>query len=135
VDFGTILDKWEKKAPLNAVYHKEIEEPGEKNVLAERRRRLLRKKPDASIDLHGFTSDEAWTALEMFFQDSRSKGLEKVMIIHGKGNHWSGGNEGTLKFLSRRFIEYCSFAGESGQNTARDGGSGATWVILKNDKN
>ena len=131
MDFGAILDKWEKKTPVNAVYHKDIEESGEKNVLGERRSRLLRKKPDACIDLHGLTSDEAWTALETFFEDSRSKGFEKVLIIHGKGNHISNGNEGALKLLSRRFVEHCSFAGESGQNTARDGGSGATWVILK----
>ena len=131
MDFGAILDKWEKKTPLNSVYNKEIEESGERSAAAERRRRLLRKKPDASVDLHGLTGDEAWTALETFFEDSRSKGLEKVLIIHGKGNHWSGGNEATLKFLSRSFIEHCSFAGESGHNAARDGGSGATWVILK----
>ena len=131
MDFGAILDKWEKKTPSNAVYQKEVEESGEKNILAERRSRLLRKKPDAFIDLHGLTVDQAWTALETFFEDSRSKGFEKVLIIHGKGNHLSGGNEGALKSLSRRFIENCSTAGESGQNTARDGGSGATWVILK----
>ena len=131
MDFGAILDKWEKKTPLNAVYYKEIEESGEKDVLGERRRRLIRKKPDAYIDLHGLTSDEAWRALEIFFEDSRNKGHEKVQIIHGKGNHLSGGSEGALKFLSRRFIENCSIAGESGQNPARDGGSGATWVILK----
>ena len=131
MDFGAILDKWEKQTPANAVCYKDIEESGKRNVSAERRRRLLRKKPDASIDLHGLTGDEAWTALETFFEDSRTRGFEKVLIIHGKGSHWIGGNEGVLRDISRRFIEFCSFAGESGHSSARDGGSGATWVILK----
>lgn len=109
----------------------------------ERRSRLLRMKPEANIDLHGLKQDEAWTALEAFFENSRRKGLEKVLIIHGKGNHRNGtftdepdysgenGNEGLLKELSKRFIESCPFAGESGHGPAKDGGTGATWVILK----
>jgi hypothetical protein len=31
----------------------------------------------------------------------------------------------------REYIERCAFAGESGPATAADGGSGATWVLLK----
>ena len=131
MDFGAILDKWERQAPHDAMSYKDLKEPIDRNRFGERRRRLLRKKPDASIDLHGLTGDEAWTALETFFEDSRRKGYEKVLVIHGKGNHLSGGTEGVLRDLARRFIEACLFAGESGQSAARDGGSGATWVILK----
>jgi DNA-nicking Smr family endonuclease len=94
-----------------------------------RRRRLLQKKPDAVIDLHGLTQAEAWNALDNFFEDSRQHGFEKLCIIHGKGNH-SDGNA-VLKQLTRRFIECCPFAGESGHGNAASGGSGATWVILK----
>ncbi|MCL2319916.1 MAG: Smr/MutS family protein [Treponema sp.] len=129
MDFGDILNKWEKQnANRNEVYDKDSTDPPEKNNAGERRSRLLRKKPDAIIDLHGLTRDEAWTALETFFENSRRDECEKVLIIHGKGNH---GNEGVLKDLSRQFIESCSFAGESGHNSAREGGTGATWVILK----
>ena len=131
MDFGAILDKWERQAPAGAVCLKDIEESSERNNAGERRRRLLRKKPDASVDLHGLNGDEAWTALDVFFQESRMKGFEKVLIIHGKGNHLSGANEAVLRELTRRFIEACQFAGESGHSAARDGGSGATWVILK----
>jgi DNA-nicking Smr family endonuclease len=99
---------------------------------AERRKRLINKKPDATIDLHGLTRDEAWTSLEAFFQDARRRGFEKVLVIHGKGNHSSG--EAVLKHATREFIERCPFAGESGQGTASQGGSGASWVLLKDNK-
>jgi DNA-nicking Smr family endonuclease len=96
----------------------------------ERRRRLHRKEADATLDLHGLTQDEAWSALEFFFEDSRRQGFEKLRIVHGKGNHSDG--ESVLKQLARRFIERCPFAGESGHSDAASGGSGATWVLLKN---
>ena len=132
MDFGDILDKWEKQT-RNEIYDKDAEPVPERNAAGERRSRLLRKKPDASIDLHGLTRDEAWAALETFFENSRGMGFEKVLIVHGKGNHRTTDlpDEGVLRELSRRFIENCVFAGESGHNPAREGGSGATWVILK----
>lgn len=141
MNFGDILDKWEKTTPKNPAYDKEALVRREENysgaVLGKRRSRLLRKSPDASIDLHGLTRDEAWLALENFFQTSLKQGCEKVLVIHGKGNHnaavpgETARSEGALRELSRTFIETCTFAGESGYSSARDGGSGATWVILK----
>ena len=137
MNFGDILNKWEKKNPGNSVYKEDSgipedsEASGETNNPGERRSRLLRKKPDAAIDLHGLDQDEAYTALETFFDNSRRNGYEKVLVIHGKGNHQG---EGVLRLLSRRFIESCPFAGESGYSHAKDGGSGATWVILKREK-
>ena len=145
MNFGDILSKWEKRntgtIDMDAVSGRE--EAGTL-LRGERRSRLLRKKPDDFIDLHGLTRSEAWTTLESFFENSRSKGCEKLLIIHGKGNHrntvpLSGAppngdlhlGEAALRDLSRRFIESCSFAGESGYSSAKDGGSGATWVILK----
>jgi len=135
VDFGKILDKWEKQ---NGEGKRGNFPDKEKNTSGasprgERRSRLLRKKPDAQIDLHGFKRDEAWTVLETFFEDSRRQGFEKVLIIHGKGNHRKDTPDGesVLKDLVRRFIENCSYAGESGHSPAKDGGSGTTWVFLK----
>jgi DNA-nicking Smr family endonuclease len=121
--------------PLNAwltrygVYDKDAEEGEHRPRTGERRRRLLRQRPDAVIDLHGLTQDEAWTALEIFFEDCRLKNYEKVMVIHGKGIH--SRKEAVLADLSRKFIEACSFAGESGHGSATEGGRGATWVLLK----
>jgi len=148
VDFGDILNKWEKQsAAHHEVYDKDAQTPPEENSdcksRGERRSRLLHKRPDASIDLHGLSSDESWAALETFFENSRRDGFEKLLVIHGKGNHRnsassnngssnnSSTDEGVLKELTRRFIENCLFAGESGSSPAREGGAGATWVILK----
>ena len=141
MNFADILDRWEKQSPENMLYDEQTKSKDSSSIDLEalrkektkRRVRLLRKKPDATVDLHGLNSEEAWITLDSFFYDSREKGLEKVLIIHGKGNHSGSAlsNPGVLRDLSRRFIESCPFAGESGNSSAKDGGSGATWVILK----
>jgi DNA-nicking Smr family endonuclease len=95
----------------------------------EHRHWLLHKKPDAYIDLHNLTQKEAWSELETFFQDCKQRNFEKVVIIHGKGNHSAG--DAVLKQLVQRFIEKCPYAGESGYNNAQNGGTGSTWILLK----
>jgi DNA-nicking Smr family endonuclease len=126
MNFGDILNKWEKN---NGIYDKDMETGSAQISPQERRSRLKNKKPDAQLDIHGLTRDEAWNALEIFFNDSKAKGLEKLLIIHGKGNHSSG--EAVLKRIVMEFIEQCPFAGESGRGKAVTGGEGATWVLLK----
>ena len=132
MNFAEILDKWDKQAPqktdLKNFYHKDEEIREEK--IDNERRRLIKKKPDAFIDLHGLTQDEAWEKLDEFFRKSRGRGFEKLLLIHGKGNHSK--NEGVLRELCRKYIENCPFAGASGGSSASNGGSGATWVLLKN---
>ncbi|MDR2134570.1 MAG: Smr/MutS family protein [Treponema sp.] len=129
------LEKWLR---VNGVYDKDAEENGPGRDAAgsgsgerpgQKRRRLLAKKPDAVIDVHGLTGDEAWDALERFFTDAKHRSLEKLLVIHGKGNH--SGGEAVLKRRVREFIERCPFAGESGHGNAAEGGSGVTWVLLK----
>jgi DNA-nicking Smr family endonuclease len=164
VDFGDILDRWErgqgndqgsrwkggekkgdrkrageKPAPRDAsrllslwletheVYDKDTEDPPPQDHDFSKKRRLLARRPDAVIDLHGLTRDQAWTALENFFENGRRQGFVKLALIHGKGNHSQG--EAVLKRTVREFIERCPFAGESGQGST--GGSGVTWVLLK----
>jgi len=138
VDFGEILEKWEKGTPANAVYDKDstsadFDRTRGRNIPVGRRTRLLHKRPDASLDLHGLNCEEAWKALHNFFEDSRWRRLEKVLIIHGKGNHYANlpSGEAALRDLTKRFIESCSYAGESGFSPSKGGGRGATWVILK----
>jgi DNA-nicking Smr family endonuclease len=128
MNFGDILDRWEKR-PHDGTYNKDAEE-GDRRVSAqEKRRRLRNKKPEAELDIHNHTREEARQALEGFFEESKVKGLEKVLVIHGKGNHSTG--EAVLKRVVMDFIEHCSFAGESGRGKAAAGGEGATWVLLK----
>lgn len=117
---------------VNSIPDKDAEAAEQALPPGERRRRLLAKKPDAELDLHGLTRDEAWIAMEGFFRTGKQMEFEKLLIVHGKGNHSDG--EAILKRTVRDFIERCPFAGESGQSPTGGGGSGSTWVILKNQK-
>jgi DNA-nicking Smr family endonuclease len=155
VDFGDILDQWERgnggKSPAKSrktpetppedplarwlrthdVYDKDADDPElQKTDPARERRRLLARRPDAVIDLHGLTRDQAWDALEQFFETGRRRAYEKLAIIHGKGNHSPGG--AVLKQTVREFIERCPFAGQSGHGG--EGGTGTTWVLLKSPR-
>ena len=153
MDFGNILDKWEKgtgkKAnttsksinrrdvnPMDAwlnenkVIDKDALLTPEQETSAARRSRLLNKRHEDFIDIHGLTREEAWLALERFIENCAGRGLEKVLIIHGKGNHSK--NRAVLKLCVRDFLEKCPYTGESGQSDT--GGTGATWVLLKKEK-
>jgi DNA-nicking Smr family endonuclease len=142
-DFGDILDKWENNSHNSHNSHKKAmnellenykiydKDANLKETFApgEKRRLLLHKKPDDILDIHGFTSEDAWLFLENFFINARENGYQKLRIIHGKGSHTKGLS--TLSLLVRKYIERCPFAGESGFEKSVNGGSGAVWVFLK----
>jgi len=93
-------------------------------------RSFLRKlPPEAEIDLHGKTTEESDHLLSEFIKGSSLKGLKKILIIHGKGNHSKTGP--VLGVWVKHYLESSSLCGETGHPDKRDGGSGATWVILK----
>ena len=92
---------------------------------------LLSMAPEARLDLHGLHQDEAHQSLDRFITDCKARGLRKVLIIHGKGIHTSG-SDPVLGELVRRFIEHDKRCGASGHpKTKAEGGTGATWVLLK----
>jgi len=128
-NFGDILDKW---ISVNGVQDKDGDDGSQQVSAQEKRHRLRNKKPDAELDIHGKSRDEAWQELEVFFGGAKEKGFEKILIIHGKGNHSPG--ESVLKRVVMDFIERCPFAGESGKGKSAVGGEGATWVLLKEMK-
>ena len=98
---------------------------------AEQRRRLKAMQPEAKLDLHGLTQEEAEHSLDSFFRECRQKGLRKILIVHGKGLHSEG--QPVLFSVVRSYLERNPFAGDFGQAAKEDGGSGALWVILKQD--
>lgn len=100
-----------------------------RRMQAEERRRLRAKAHEAKIDLHGLLGDDVDGALDRFFDECIRKDLEKVLIVHGRGIHSDG--PPVLYSRVKSYIDRCPFAGESGQAAPKDGGSGATWVILK----
>lgn len=91
---------------------------------------LKQLRPEDRIDLHQMTRAEAWTALEHFVSACSRRGLKKILIIHGKGEH-SHGSDPVLGPMVKTFIEQDKRLGLSGHPDRNHGGSGATWVILR----
>jgi DNA-nicking Smr family endonuclease len=100
------------------------------NQRLQSREYLREMKPEAFVDLHGLTRDEAWDRLTTFVGDCKRRGFKKILIIHGKGNH-SSGSDPVLGPMVRSFIEQDQRLGTSGHPDRNGGGNGATWVILK----
>lgn len=83
---------------------------------------------DATLDLHGYTMEQAEEALETFLQGSLEQQARVVLIIHGKGTR------AILKNYVSRYLEdhpqilaFCSAK-------PKDGGCGAVYVLLKKQK-
>ena len=87
-------------------------------------------KPEARIDLHGLHQDEAEASLNCFVSNCKNRGIKKILIVNGKGIH-SQGSDPVLGELVRKFIERDKRLGASGHPDRTQGGSGATWVIIK----
>ena len=129
MDFGEILDAWEKgrvgRRGGGAGYE---ERPGKKkrtDAAADARRLGVQ----AELDLHGLNGREAEQALERFVQDARRRGLRKILVIHGKGHHSQG--EPVLQRVVRSFLEKCPYTGAFGPAGRKQGGRGATWVAVR----
>lgn len=91
--------------------------------------RLRRMRPQAVLDLHGKTASEAEALVTDFLLTSGRSGLEKVLIIHGKGLHSEG--EPVMTEIVRRALETNSLAGSFGPADRNQGGRGATWVRIR----
>ncbi len=95
--------------------------------------RLRRGKIDieGTIDLHGYTQDEAFESLERFIQSAHSRGKRCVLVITGKG---SLSNPGVLRqkvpgWLSAGALGNIVLKTHSAQ--PKHGGSGALYVYLR----
>ena len=84
--------------------------------------------PALGILFDGFIK-EAYSALVTFFDDAVRREYQKILIIHGKGNHSQNGP--VLARFVQKFLETHTHAGETGHPKGHDGGTGSTWVILK----
>lgn len=137
MDFGDILEKWERQQGQKQV------KPVDKDLLLDRQHkgastgitpaRLKKMKPQRYLDLHGCTVAEAEVQLNMFLQQAYRDRLIKVQIIHGKGYHSKDGTP-VLKEVVYKLLERTPFTGEQGIPPRSDGGSGAVWVALKYSK-
>lgn len=107
-----------------------ISEEAEKNERLHNIDYLKSLAPEATIDLHQLTRDEAWSRLTNFVNDCYRRNMKKILIIHGKGIH-SNGSDPVLGPMVKLFIEQDKRLGTSGHPDRNHGGNGATWVIIK----
>lgn len=85
----------------------------------------------ASLNLRGYTAEEARLLLEQFFRDALIKGYHCVLIIHGRGLSSKG--EPVLKKLVKDWCErgpYRKYILAYATARPCDGGFGATYVLL-----
>ena len=129
MDMGEIMEQWLDRH--GTIDKDKIVEDQEKRLKLYDHNQLANMKPEARLDLHGLHQTEAEASLNRFITDCKSRGLKKVIIVHGKGIHTKG-TDPVLGELVRRFIEHDKRCGASGHpKTKAEGGSGATWILLK----
>jgi len=102
----------------------------DKRTLERLRRGLLR--PEARLDLHGMTQDQAYPSLMSFLEASQAAGKRCVIVITGRGRMRDGGGilrkeaPGWLNSSTAR-SRVLAFA----TARPRDGGVGALYVLLR----
>lgn len=94
-----------------------------------------RLRPEARIDLHGMTQDQAHRALVRFLDRARAEGWRCVLVVTGKGRVSEGGGvlrSQTPNWLNAPAIRPQVLAFAAAQ--PRDGGLGALYVLLRRDQ-
>jgi len=119
--------KWMNGHDLSLVDKFNLEKaPGRKKA----KRKTSAKQPEAFLDLHGLTVEEASREMQSFIMGSKLRGYFMVKIIHGKGIHSPG--EAKLKQLVQTFLNSQAKNMIVNWQTApaNQGGSGAVIVYL-----
>ena len=98
-----------------------------------------------SIDLHGYTLDEANKTIEDFINKAFSENINKLIIVTGKGLHSKNEKDpyvskdlGILKYSVPEFINnnasLMKMINEITDAKIEDGGGGAFYIFLKKNK-
>ena len=98
-----------------------------------------------SIDLHGYTLDEANKTIEDFIKQAFSENVNKLIIVTGKGLHSENEKDpyvskdlGILKYSVPEFITsnpvLMNMINEIKDAKIEDGGGGAFYIFLKKNK-
>ena len=98
-----------------------------------------------SIDLHGYTLDEANKTIENFINKAFSENINKLIIVTGKGLHSENEKDpyvskdlGILKYSVPEFItnnaSLMKMINEITDAKIEDGGEGAFYIFLKKNK-
>ena len=98
-----------------------------------------------SIDLHGYTLEEANKTIEDFIYQSYKEKVNKLIVVTGKGIHsqnekdpYVSKNLSILKYSVPEFIEnnksLMNIINDIKDANIEDGGSGAFYIYLKKNK-
>ncbi len=98
-----------------------------------------------SIDLHGYTLEEANRTIEEFIYQAFAEKINKLIVVTGKGIHSQNEKDpyvskdlGILKYSVPEFIEnnksLMNIINEIKDASVEDGGSGAFYIYLKKNK-
>ena len=98
-----------------------------------------------TLDLHGYTLDEANKKIDDFIKSSYQDGVEKIIVVTGKGIHsktesdpYISKNLSILKYSVPEFIkknnDLMKLIIDLEEADIKDGGSGAFYINLKNIK-
>ncbi len=83
-------------------------------------------KPEATLDLHGFTVDEARIAVSEFLTKTHVHSLRAIKIIHGKGQTRGP----VLRNKVYQWLPQCTFVLAFCSAITSDGGTGAVYILL-----
>ena len=87
-------------------------------------------RPRAELDLHGYTSRQAWNLLDEFIACNVQHGVAVVRVIHGKGLH-SADHGAVLKSQTVHQLKADHRVRAFTSAPPADGGSGAVHVLLQ----
>ena len=98
-----------------------------------------------SIDLHGYSLEEANKTIEKFIHQSFAKKINKLIVVTGKGLHSQNEKDpyvskklSILKYSVPEFIEnnksLMNIINEIKDANIEDGGAGAFYIYLKKNK-
>ena len=100
---------------------------------------------EKSIDLHGYTLDEANIAIENFINKAFLENINKLIVVTGKGLHSDNEKDpyvskdlSILKYSVPEFISnnksLMTMINEMTDAKLEDGGGGAFYILLKKNK-
>lgn len=134
MNFDEILSRWENSEKKSPDWLERYPPSGiskESDQTLDSPPSIRRARPQRTIDLHGMNAEEAGQRVDEFVAEAAADGLIKVLIIHGKGKHSKSGTGGVLGRVVRERLSAHPLAGATGVTDRTQGGSGATWVAIR----
>ncbi len=118
-----------------------------KEKLVDKDSKLLEKKITSNkiLDLHGFSLDEANLKIKKFIEESYNLGIEKLIIVTGKGLHSQNESDpyvskklGILRYSIPEYLnnnkDLLNLIKNISPAKIDDGGDGAFYVYLRKKK-